>query len=215
MGKIKAMKEKLFITDAVPLGDWKEVDNLPLSAITKNDKDTGKLNGLVIRGYEMKWGGKNENQEVYDKGAFDDFIQSYFVDGGLNMPVDIQHQQDLDHLAGRVLLIEVNSVGFYFVVYIPRTYTRYEQVKNLIRDGILQGFSKMGWATDYEFKYNSEGYYDHTLIKKMEVTSVSLVATPANRLPFEKIGEIVKNQLTFKNELKEKQADKGMFESIF
>jgi hypothetical protein len=132
------------------------------------------------------------------------------------MPVDIQHQQDLDHLAGRVLLIEVNSVGFYFVAYIPRTYTRYEQVKNLIRDGILQGFSKMGWATDYDFIYNAEGYYDYTIIRKMEVTSVSLVATPANRLPFEKIGEIVKNQLTFKNELKEKkQADYGMFESIF
>lgn len=210
------MKEKIFITDAVPLGSWEEVDNLPLSAITKNDKDTDKLNGLVIRGYEMKWGGKNENQEVYEKGAFDDFIQSYFVDGGLNMPVDIQHQQDLDHLAGRVLLIEVNSVGFYFVAYIPRTYTHYEQVKNLIKEGILQGFSKMGWATDYNFIYNAEGYYDHTRIKKMDVTSVSLVATPANRLPFEKIGEIVKNQLTFKNKLKDKkQTEGGMFDSIF
>lgn len=209
------MKEKIFITDAVPLGSWEEVDNLPLSEITKNDKDTDKLNGLVIRGYEMKWGGKNENGEVYEKGAFDEFIQSYFVEGGLNMPVDIQHQQDLDHLAGRVLLIEVNSVGFYFVAYIPRTYTHYEQVKNLIKEGILQGFSKMGWATDYNFIYNAEGYYDYTIIKKMEVTSVSLVATPANRLPFEKIGEIVKNQLTYKNKLKEKQTEGGMFDNIF
>lgn len=209
------MKEKIFITDAVPLGSWEEVDNLPLSAITKNDKDTDKLNGLVIRGYEMKWGGKNENGEVYEKGAFDDFIKSYFVDGGLNMPVDIQHQQDLDHLAGRVLLIEVNSVGFYFVAYIPRTYTHYEQVKNLIKEGILQGFSKMGWATDYNYIFNSDGCYDHTIIKKMEVTSVSLVATPANRLPFEKIGEIVKNQLTYKNKLKEKQTEGGMFDTIF
>ena len=210
------MKDKLFITDAVPLGSWEEVDNLPLSAITKNDKDTDKLNGLVIRGYEMKWGGKNENGEVYEKGAFDEFIRSYFVEGGLNMPVDIQHQQDLDHLAGRVLLIEVNSVGFYFVVYIPRTYTHYEQVKNLIKEGILQGFSKMGWATDYEHMYTAEGYYDYTRITKMEVTSVSLVATPANRLPFEKIGEIVKNQLTYKNKLKEKkQTEGGMFDTIF
>lgn len=209
------MKEKIFITDAVPLGSWEEVDNLPLSDITKNDKDTDKLNGLVIRGYEMKWGGKNENGEVYEKGAFDDFIKSYFVEGGLNMPVDIQHMQDIDHLAGRVLLIEVNSVGFYFVAYIPRTYTHYEQVKNLIKEGILQGFSKMGWATDYEHMYTAEGYYDYTRITKMEVTSVSLVATPANRLPFEKIGEIVKNQLTYKNKLKEKQTEGGMFDIIF
>lgn len=210
------MKEKIFITDAVPLGSWEEVDNLPLSEITKNDKDTDKLNGLVIRGYEMKWGGKNENGEVYEKGAFDEFIKSYFVEGGLNMPVDIQHMQDIDHLAGRVLLIEVNSVGFYFVAYIPRTYTRYEQVKNLIKEGILQGFSKMGWATDYEHMYTAEGYYDYTRITKMEVTSVSLVATPANRLPFEKIGEIVKNQLTYRNKLKqEKQTEGGMFDTIF
>lgn len=208
-------KERLIINDAVKLGTWEEVEGVALSTITKNDKDTEKLNGLVIRGYEMKWGQANQNGEKYEKGAFDKFIQSYFVENKLNMPVDIQHMQDIRHLAGRVLLIEVNSVGFYFVVYIPRTYMYYEAVKNLIKEGILQGFSKMGWATDYEFMYNKNGQYDYTLIKEMEILSVSLVTTPANSLPFEKIGEVVKDSTTFKNKIKEKENHTGVFDNLF
>lgn len=207
------MKEKKLIQNAVPFGSWEEVDNIPLSAITKNDNDTDKLNGLVIRGYEMKWGATNENGERYDKGAFDKFIQSYFVDNKLNMPVDVQHSQSWDALAGRVLLIEVNSVGFYFVVYIPKTYVHYEHIKNLIKEGILQGFSKYGWATDYDFIYKADGTYDYTLVKEIEVLSVSLVATPANRLPFEKVGEVVTNALRFENKIIPDKS--GLFETLF
>lgn len=207
------MKEKTLIQNAVPFGSWEEVDNIPLSAITKNDNDTDKLNGLVIRGYEMKWDATNENGERYDKGAFDRFIQNYFVDNKLNMPVDVQHSQRWDALAGRVLLIEINSVGFYFVVYIPKTYVHYEHIKNLIKEGILQGFSKYGWATDYDFIYKADGTYDYTLIKEIEVLSVSLVATPANRLPFEKVGEVVTNALRFENKIIPDKS--GLFETLF
>lgn len=205
------MKEKKLIENSVPFGSWEEVENIPLSAVTKNDKDTERLNGLVIRGYEMKFDVVNENGEKYEKGAFDKFIKRYFVDNRLNMPVDVQHCQNWDCLAGRVLLIEVNTVGFYVVAYIPRTYVHYEHIKNLIKEGILQGFSKMGWATDYEFMYKRGGEYDYTLIKEMDILSVSLVATPANRLAFEKIGETVANALRYNNRLPEK----GAFDILF
>ncbi|MGJ1042671.1 hypothetical protein ACR77V_12600, partial [Staphylococcus epidermidis] len=79
----------------------------------------------------------------------------------MNMVVDLQHSEAVDDQVGRVIYLEVNTVGFYFVAYIPRSVARYEQVKNLLKEGILQGFSKYGYATDYEFNYNQDGYVDY------------------------------------------------------
>ena len=184
------------IQDSVLLGSWEDVSSLPLSTITKNDNDTEKLDGLILKGYETKFNTVNENLEEYSPTALDSFIQSYFIDHKLNMVLDIQHRDDLDYLAGRILYIEVNTVGYYIVAYIPRTYIHYEQVKNLIQEGILQGFSKMGFATDYEDIYNSDGTWSHCVIKEMQLMSISLVTMPANPIPFEKVQEI-KNRLTF------------------
>lgn len=190
--------ERKELKDAVLLGSWEEVQSLDLSTITKNDKDTEKLDGLILKGYETKFNQVNENREEYAPTALDNFVQSYFIDHKLNMILDIQHRDDLDYLAGRIIYIEVNSVGYYIVAYIPRTYIHYEQVKNLIQEGILQGFSKMGFATDYEDIYNSDGSWSHCVIKEMQLMSISLVTMPANPIPFEKVQE-VKNQLTFQN----------------
>lgn len=196
--------KKIKITDTVLLGEWKEVQDLPLSSITKKDTDTATLDGLVIKGYETKFGKTNENGERYAPDCLDKFVKSYFVENGLNMVVDLQHGWDIDSQVGRVVYLEVNSVGFYFVVYIPRTVARYEQVKNLLREGILQGFSKCGWATDYEWKYKPDGDLDYFLIKEMAIMSVSLVTNPANPIPFEAVGETVKDRLEFRNNTKRK-----------
>lgn len=195
--------ERIKLQDTTLIGNWEEVQGIPASTITKNDKDTEKLDGLIIKGYETKFaGGTNENGERYTKDCIDDFITHYFVGNGLNMPVDIQHVQDLDHLAGRVLYIESNEVGFYFVAYVPRTFKNYTVLKDLLRNGIIQGFSKMGWATDYEYKYKKDGTFDYMLIKRMEIVAMSLVAVPANAIAFEKVAE-VENGLRF-----EKKTDK-------
>ena len=150
----------------------------------------------------MKFGKTNENGERYDKGAFDDFIKSYFVDGKLNMPVDINHEGYRNWLTycGRVLYIEVNNVGFYFAVYIPRTYPDYDRVLWALKNGIIQGFSKEGFVgwNDYKIKYKDDGTFDYELILKMRVVSVSLVCTPANGIAFEKMQE-TKNALVFNN----------------
>ncbi len=204
--------KKIQLMDMVKLGSYEEVDGLELSTITKNANDTEKLGGLIIRGYETKFNvGKNQNGEVYDKGCLDEFIDDYFVKNGLNMPVSVQHGYDIDSMCGRVLVLEVNSVGFYFVVYVPRNYVRYEQVKNLIQQGILQGFSKCGWATDYEWKYKPDGSFDYMLIKKMEIYEVSLVATPANPVSFEKVQEI-RNGLRFDKKIDEEESS---FDDMF
>ena len=191
--------DKIKINDTVKIGSYEEVSDLELSTISEKAGDSAKLNGLIIRGYETKFNKTNENGQQYARDCFDEFIEDYFVKNKLNMPLTIQHRDDLDHLAGRVLILEVNSVGFYFVAYIPKTYKHYEDVKNKIQEGILQGFSKEGWATDFDYVYTTAGDYDYTKINKMAIYSVSLVSTPANSVSIEKVQEI-KEGLTFKRE---------------
>jgi HK97 family phage prohead protease len=197
--------KKRLIRDGVLLGDWQEVSGLPLSSVTKKDTDTATLDGLIIKGYETKFNVTNENGERYAPNCLDKFVQQYFVDHELNMVVDLQHGWDIDSQIGRVIYLEVNTVGFYFVAYVPRSVARYEQVKALLREGILQGFSKMGWATDYEYRYTRDGDLDYVEIKEFQLCSVSLVTMPANAIPFEAIGEPVKDGLLFVNRLTEEQ----------
>ena len=195
------------VRDAVLLGSWEEVTALDSQKLNA-DLAPETLNGLILKGYEMKWGVTNENGEQYDKNAFDKFIQEYFVDRKLNMPVDINHEGWSNWLAycGRVLYIETNSVGFYFVVYVPSTFRYYDDLKNMLQAGIIQGFSKEGFATDWEDKYvvdeNGNKHFDYELIKEIAVVSVSLVCTPANGIAFERMEEI-KNALVFKNKTKD------------
>lgn len=192
------------VHDEVLLGDWNEVKDIPAETLRKWTSNPDELTGLIIKGYEMKWDTTNENGERYEKTAFDDFIQRYFVDRALNMPVDINHQgwNDWQAYCGRVLYIEVNSVGFYFVVNVPSNYRYYEDLKNMLQNGIIQGFSKEGWATEWEPKWNEDGTFNYELIKKMDILSVSLVCTPANGIAFERMQEI-RNALVFKNKVEE------------
>jgi phage head maturation protease len=193
----------LKLRDIVLIGDYKEVEDLELRSITGNKDDTKKLSGIIIKGYEMKFGETNANGERYDKKAFDDFVQSYYVEKGLNLPITIQHKDDLYHLAGRVLVMEVNSVGVYFVAYLPRIFDCYESVRARLSEGVLQGFSKEGWATDYAYKFKDNGDFDYIQIKQMTLSAVSLVATPANALSFERAQEI-QNALLYRNTEKKK-----------
>mgnify|MGYP003292514508 CR=1 FL=1 len=209
----KQINERLPLMDAVKIGKYEELDNLSLETITKDpsDKDT-ILNGLLIYGYETKFAdGTNTNGERYTKDCLDKFFAEYYGKNKLNMPFTIQHYNDLQNLAGRVLICEVNSVGFYFVCYVPRTYAHYEEVKNLIKEGILQGLSKEGWSTKGKCYYTKEGEFDYYLVEEMEMTAMSLVATPANGNPIEKAKEI-KNTTRYNK----KNADKtNAFAAMF
>lgn len=189
------------LQNAVTIGNWEEVKAIPTSAITKRDEDTALLDGIIIRGYEMEWGKTNQNYERYDKSAFDAFIRDYFVERGFNLVVDIEHAgHDPQWLAGRVIYAEINSRGMYYVVYIPRTYTNYEMVLNLLKEGILQGFSKMGYATDWKPIRNADtGEWEYDLIKEFKLLAMSLVSAPANSIPFEKLQEVKRDGLVFRN----------------
>ena len=206
------MEEKRIVRDSVLIGEWKDVQDLPLSSITKRADDKEKLDGLIIKGYEMKWGKTNENGERYAQGAFDDFIKDYYIANGLNVVLDVQHDERPEWLCGRLLYIETNTVGFYLVAYIPRTEQAFEAVKSKLQNGLLQGFSKCGYVTDGHFVYKDNGSVDYFQINKMSLLSVSLVATPANGVPFDGVGE-VKNRLEYVN--KTHEVEEGAMNKMF
>lgn len=201
--------DKKYIQDTVLLGDWKETQNIPVDTLRRWSDNPDDLDGLIIKGYEMKWGEVNENGELYAETAFDAFIQRYFVDGKFNMPVTLEHGDNWDDVCGRVLYIERNSVGFYFVVYIPKWYAHYEQVKNMLRDGMLQGFSKEGWIVDGEPHYTADWEFDYFEIKEIQMTKISLVSTPACRQPFEALKETKNSLRYYIEELKKQKPDKA------
>lgn len=205
------------LRDMVLLGDWKEIDDTDATKI-KPELAPETLNGLIIKGYEMKFGKTNENGEQYDQTAFDEFIQRYFVDGKMNMPTDVNHEgfHNWHAYCGKVLYIEVNTVGFYFVVYVPRTYPEYDQLKWALQNGIIQGFSKEGFVgyNDYDLVWNEDGSFSHEQIHKMSIVSVSLVCTPANGIPFEKMRE-TKDALVFENKLTKEKPQAKSFADMF
>ena len=194
----KECNERLPLVDVVKIGDYKEVEDYDLVTITKNKEDKNKkLNGLLIYGYETKFAdGTNENGERFSKDALDKFLESYYVKRKLNMPLTCMHGYRREDQIGRVLIIEVNSVGFYFVCYIPKGIDEYDDIKLKIQEGILQGLSKEGWSTKGKVFYTKNGDFDYYLVEEMEMLGVSLVTTPANGNPLEKAKEI-KNGLQF------------------
>lgn len=194
------------LCNAVTIGDWEDVKGIPTSQLTKRDEDTALLDGLIIRGYEMEWGKINENRELYTKDAFDKFIQNYFVERDFNLVVDIEHAgHDPQWLAGRVIYAEINSRGMYYIVYVPRTYVHFEMVRNLLQEGILQGFSKMGYATKIDCDNDENGDW-YEIISEFKLLAMSLVSTPANGMQFEKLQEVKRNGLVFRNiETEQKQ----------
>lgn len=197
------------IKDTTKINDFKEVEKLELSKITRNEGDKELLTGLIISGFEMKFGKINENREMFESTCIDDYMQNYFVKNKLNVPVTLLHRDDLNHLVGRVLVVETNTTGFYFTVYIPRGISGYGDIKLKIKEGILQGFSKEGWADEYEVKYTKDGAFDYILIKKLIFASLSIVSTPANSLRFDKIGETanIMNATKFVNKHNETPAN--------
>lgn len=184
------------LADVVALGSYEEVEGLELETITKNDADKGsKLSGLIIRGYETRFAdGTNTNGERYTKECLDKFFAEYYQKRKLNMPLTLMHGYRMEDVCGRVLTIEINSVGFYFVCYIPKALPEYEGIKVRIKEGLLQGLSKEGWATDGRIIRDKDGSFMYYLVEEMEMTAVSLVSTPANGNPLEKVQEI-KNTL--------------------
>ena len=142
--------KKIEIKNQILLEKFAEVDGSKASEITQDSTDTRVLSGLILTGYEHRHTNKaNENQEVFGANCLDKFIEDYYVANGLNMPLSVFHNgNDFETAAGVILKIENNTVGYKFTAYIPRTFKNYENLKNLLEIGYIQGFSKYGRASN-------------------------------------------------------------------
>ena len=206
------------ISDITLIGDWEEVSNIPAETI-RPELGAEKLDGIIIKGYEMKWNVTNENGERYSEEAFDEFINEYFIAKKLNMPVDINHEgyYNFHAICGRVLYIERNTQGFYFAIYVPRKYEEYDALLWRLQSGIIQGFSKEGYATEMHPVWNEDKTdVEYWRIDKMKLLSVSLVSTPANGVPFEKMQEIKNSLIYITKEVDNKdKAERNTLEAMF
>lgn len=191
--------DKLYraVQDVALISNFQDTDTMTAEDLEKYPQGEN-LDGLIISGYEMKWGVTNENGERYAETAFDSFINDYFVARELNMPVDINHEGYMNYhaICGRVLTLERNAEGFHFTIYVPRKYEDYDALVWRLQNGIIQGFSKEGYATDIEPIADDNGKWVYDLIKEMKLISVSLVSTPANGVAFDKMQDI-KNGLQY------------------
>ena len=69
--------KKIKLSNDILIDNYEEVDDYNLERIVPNS-GAERLNGLIIRGYEMKFSQSvNENGETYSDDAFSDFINRY------------------------------------------------------------------------------------------------------------------------------------------
>lgn len=165
-------------------------DVIDIKSYTEDDK------GLIISAYEHKFGELNTNGEVFIDGCLDKFIEEYYITNQLNIPVRLEHQTDFNHLVGKVTVVENTGEGYRFELFIPKGANYYDTIKLYITEGILQGLSKVGYATEYDIDPIDNIIY----ISEMTITEVSLVAIPANKL---KIDKVVENTVLIKPTIEE------------
>lgn len=213
---MKEIKPRRIVTNGalITKSNWRE-GVYQLSSITSNPDDKEILDGLIIEGYETKFAdGTNTNGERFANECLDKFINEYYVEKGLNMPLVVEHSFDPEWIAGRIVYAAVDEIGFKYVAYIPRTYMHYDHVKNLLANQIIQGFSKYGWCTKGHWvdDANEEvgGYF---YVEEMEILNMAIVTTPANGVRFDEVGEII-NAMRFENKTKKAKVKNG-FAAMF
>lgn len=135
--------------------------------------------GLMLDGYFKRWDSVNENGESYAKDSYDKFINHYFVKNKLNVPINLMHGSGFGDLAGKIVNMKKDPYGIFIQTLISRHAVHFENIKGLIDDGILQGFSDEGFATDFELIKNEKKEITHVNVLEAMLTKVSLVDMPA------------------------------------
>jgi hypothetical protein len=139
--------------------------------ITNQD---GQEIGIEVRGTVTSFLDENFNEMKFDKKAYDKCISEYFEKNDLNIPIDLMHVRDAFHLLGVCTKFKKTSSGVEIVAFIPKGVYFYGLVKTLIDNGILQGFSNMGFITNYSFEQ------DVLIVEEFQLISISLVDVPAD-----------------------------------
>lgn len=138
------------------------------------DKE-GVETGIRLKGTLTTFEKVNENGQTWMQTAYDDGVASYFAENNLSVPLDLMHQRDLMHLAGRVEVLRKTENGVELEAIVPKGVYFYNLIKTLLTNGILQGFSNYGYVT------RGEVDDDEILhVEAFQLISASLVDVPAD-----------------------------------
>lgn len=128
-----------------------------------------------VSGYAMHFDEPNYNGEIYNKTAFNKFINDYYIKNKKNMPLTIMHETGLNSLIGRIDTFEILDDGVFINATISKSAPRFRNIVGLIEDCVLTGFSTEGFAFDYKELENGLTY-----INEAALTRISVVDQPAD-----------------------------------
>lgn len=166
MGKLKILNYTL-------LQRFEDTDGGKKYKVVTNS--TGEEIGIELRGRLTTFDVENENGQTFKAKSYDNFVNDYFVNNSINVPVCLLHNDtDMTHLCGIVSKMTATSDGVDIVVFVPKSAYFYNLTKNYIDCGILQGFSNYGWATDYTFENDTFN------VKDFQLLHVAIVSTPSD-----------------------------------
>lgn len=138
--------------------------------------DANEEIGIEVRGYVTDFTSVNANGQKFEKNSYDEWVNGYFEKNDLNIPIDLMHVRDMQHLAGICKKFVKKSDGVEITAFIPKGVYFYNLIKLLIDNGVLQGFSNMGYMTDWDYDRQTDCY----IVKGFALISISLVDVPAD-----------------------------------
>lgn len=138
--------------------------------------DAGNEKGIEVKGYLTKFGQENFNGQNFDRKSYDACISDYFDKNQLNIPVDLMHVRDMFHLAGVCNKFQKKSDGIEITVLLAKGVYFYNLIKTAIENGILQGFSNLGYIVNWDYDRAT----DSIIVKEFQLISISLVDVPSD-----------------------------------
>lgn len=150
-----------------------EHDKRVYSIITDTD---GSEIGIEVKGLLTTFGQENANGQTFEKKSYDECINNYFEANELNIPIDLMHVRDMQHLAGVARKFVKKANGVEITAFIPKGVYFYGLIKTLLENGVLQGFSNYGCIMDWDW----DNMANSLIVKEFFLISASLVDVPSD-----------------------------------
>lgn len=136
----------------------------------------GNYKGFEVIGKVTEFNVVNLNGWKFAADSYDKFIQSYYAENSLNIPLCLHHlDNDVRAVCGYVKELKKENNAIEIVGYIPKSAYYHTLIKEQIKDGILQGFSNCGEIIDGD---PQDGGF---LVKEFALLHVALVSIPADQ----------------------------------
>lgn len=157
----------------------RRVQNAVLLTPRDPEEASGLKGGKIIPfKFNTKGEQGNENGYIYEPGAFDKFIELYYQNNGIAPLFCIQHLEDLDHIAGRVISLETDDKTGEVSgeAWLSPNALHYDKILGLIEDKIFTHVSDCELLDD--FKVEDDGHIIR--ITEASLIHVSLVTMPSD-----------------------------------